>query len=78
MMSPNNTTDDSNSIQPMQHIPLPYLIPADRPIYHVPLSHNDEGNPYVSMKDVYVTLQYPGDILIFKDEYQQSPVLIQR
>ncbi|KAG0071333.1 hypothetical protein BGZ89_010960 [Linnemannia elongata] len=77
MMSPNNTTEDSSSVQPMQHIPLPHLIPADRPIYHVPLSHNDEGNPYVSMKDVYVTLQYPGDILIFKDEYQQSPVLIQ-
>ncbi|KAF9144307.1 hypothetical protein BGX30_013254 [Mortierella sp. GBA39] len=56
---------------------MPPLIPTDRPIYLVPLSHNEEGNPYVSMQDVYVVLRYPGDILIFKDEYQQSPVLIQ-
>ncbi|KAG9061975.1 hypothetical protein KI688_006692 [Linnemannia hyalina] len=61
----------------MQHIPMALLIPADRPIYQVPLSHNDEGNPYVSMRDVYAVLQYSGDILIFKDEYQKSPVLIQ-
>ncbi|KAF9538478.1 hypothetical protein EC957_006711 [Mortierella hygrophila] len=72
-----NKTNDGNCVQSMQHIPMAPLIPADSPIYLIPLSHNDEGNPYVSMQDVYVVLQYSGDIIIFKDEYQKSPVLIQ-
>ncbi|KAF9134794.1 hypothetical protein BG015_003368 [Linnemannia schmuckeri] len=76
-MASNNITEDSDRVQLMQHIPMARLPSADRPIYRVFPSHDDEGSPYIRMQDVYVALQYPGDILIFKDEYQQSPVLIQ-
>ncbi|KAF8946310.1 hypothetical protein BGZ47_000856 [Haplosporangium gracile] len=72
-----NNTEDSDHVQLMQHIPMVHLTSAGRPIYRISPSYDDEGSPYVRMQDVYVVFQYPGDILIFKDECQQYPVLIQ-
>ncbi|KAG0286255.1 hypothetical protein BGZ96_009584 [Linnemannia gamsii] len=71
--------DDDDNVQLMQHIPMAHLTMEDRPIYRVNSSCDDQGTPpYISMKDVYAALNYPGDILIYKDEFEESPVKIHK